>query len=194
MTAKKTVAPVVAKAPAKKPATKPVNVRKLAADVAELGGAMGRILDLLEAQQSKAVAPALNPTQGSGLVGAVAGLTQQSTLSPIEPADISTVSVAASTRARPNNISTNPEWEEVAREILGPALDHTEVEHEKSGGIKFTVVIKKEYSNADAEYLRLVKVDRRTKEISQEGMAGAEEWCRQIKANLTRMAKLAARQ
>lgn len=114
--------------------------------------------------------------------------------SPVEPKDIAQVSVVASEKAKPNRVTTNPEWEEVAQEILGKALDHTEVEHEKSGGIKFTVVIKNEYSNADKQYLEVNKVDRRSKEISHEGLSGVEEWCRQIKANLSRTQKIGVRQ
>jgi len=77
--------------------------------------------------------------------------------------------------AAPNKYTSNPEWEGVAAEILGEYLDHTEVEHEKTGGIKFTVVIKKEMSNASEEYLRQHGVDRRTKEVGALGMDGVVE-------------------
>lgn len=89
-------------------------------------------------------------------------------------------------QAVPNKFTANPEWEAVASEILGDYLDHTEVEHEKTGGIKFTVVIKNEYSNASKEYLDTVKVDRRTKEVGALGLDGVTEWCKLIKANLSR--------
>lgn len=155
-----------------KPAASAVDVVKLAKDVADIGGALSRLMDMVE-KNAHAPAPVV---------------------SSVEPKDIAAVSIAASEKARSNRVTNNPEWEEIAREILGPALDHTEVEHERSGGIKFTVVIKLDYSNADKNYLELNKVDRRSKEISQEGLAGVEDWCRQIKANLTRTQKIGARQ
>ena len=85
-----------------------------------------------------------------------------------------------------NVAQTNPEWDSQAREIIGNAVDHTEVDYTKSGGILFTVVIKTELSNAGREYLDRVKVDRRTKEVGQQGLEGVIEWCRLIKQNLAR--------
>lgn len=91
--------------------------------------------------------------------------------------------------AGPNRVDTNPEWEDEARRILGDYLDHTEVQHEKSGGIKFTIVIKNEKSNAGAAYLDLVHTDRRTKEVASEGMNGVTLWCRLVRQNLKRTEK-----
>ncbi len=88
--------------------------------------------------------------------------------------------------AGPNKYQTNDEWDEMAREIIGDALDHTEVEHTKSGGIKFTIVVKLEKSNAPKEYLERTKSDRRTREVAAEGIGGVEAWCRLVKANLAR--------
>lgn len=136
-------------------------------DVTETKTAVNRILDLLE---SKAPAAPV--------------------ASPVEPEDIANVTVSQSNKAAPDKIQSNPEWEAIAKEILGAALDHTEVQYEKSGGIKFTVVVAKDFSNAPSQYLELTKQDRRTKEVSHEGAQGVEEWCRQIKANLARTTKL----
>lgn len=88
--------------------------------------------------------------------------------------------------AGPNKFQVNDEWEATARAIIGDAVDHTEVEHSKAGGIKFTVVIKNDKSNAHPDYIASAKADRRTKEVGQEGMEGVTEWCRLIKANLQR--------
>lgn len=89
-------------------------------------------------------------------------------------------------RAGPNKYTVNPEWEALAKEIIGDAVDHTEQEFTKGGGIKFTVVIKTEQSNAPESYMQTFKVDRRTKEIGTEGESGVKEWCERIKNNLKR--------
>jgi hypothetical protein len=133
-----------------------------AASVTELASAVNSILDKLEAMSNAPATP-----------------------SPIQDVVVPIV-------GGPNKTTTNPEWESTAREILGEALDHTEVEHEKSGGIKFTVVIDRRFSNANPAYLELNKTDRRTKEVSREGMQGVEEWCRQILGNLSRTKKIGA--
>lgn len=90
------------------------------------------------------------------------------------------------TAAGPNKVSTNDEWDATAREILGEYVDHTEVAHERSGGVKFTVVIKEEKSNAPKDYLERVRSDRRTREVGASGMDGVIEWCKQIRQNLKR--------
>lgn len=89
-------------------------------------------------------------------------------------------------KAGPNAYTSNPEWEELAREIIGEAVDHTEIEYVKGGGMKFTVVIKQTMSNASVSYLEVHKIDRRTKEIGSEGEAGVRVWCELIKNNLKR--------
>lgn len=87
--------------------------------------------------------------------------------------------------AGPNKYSTDDEWDAIAMEIIGEAVDHTEVER-KGGGVKFTVVIKKELSNAAPEYLERMKVDRRTREVGADGTEGVTQYCKLIKANLAR--------
>lgn len=89
-------------------------------------------------------------------------------------------------KAAPNQVVVNPEWDEAAREIIGEAVDHCEEQRLRSGGILFTIVVKKEFSNAPEEYMKMFKEDRRTKEIGQEGFGGVEQWCRLVKANLAR--------
>lgn len=80
----------------------------------------------------------------------------------------------------------NPAWVEKAEEILGEKLDHCEVFYPKRGGSVFTLVIKNEFSNASIEYLSVAKVDRRSKEIGNEGIEGVEQWCKLVAANLNR--------
>lgn len=88
--------------------------------------------------------------------------------------------------AAPNRVEKNPDWDEMAVELLGDYLDHTEVEHTKSGGILFTIVVKKERSNAGKDYLMMVGQDRRTKEVGSEGLEGVIQWCKLVRANLKR--------
>jgi hypothetical protein len=90
-------------------------------------------------------------------------------------------------KADPNAIPVNPEWEQAARDIIGAdVVDHCEMNHLKSGGILFTVVIRNDKSNAPKDYLERYKMDRRTKEIGNEGFGGVELWCKLIKQNLAR--------
>lgn len=89
-------------------------------------------------------------------------------------------------KATANKYTVNPEWEDIAREIIGAAVDHTEIEYVKGGGMKFTVVIKEEFSNATTEYLERHKVDRRSKEVGADGESGVRLWCEQIRNNLKR--------
>lgn len=90
-------------------------------------------------------------------------------------------------KADHNAIPVNPEWDQAARDIIGhDVVDHCEMNHLKSGGILFTVVIKNEKSNAPKDYLERYKVDRRTKEIGNEGFGGVELWCKLISQNLAR--------
>lgn len=90
------------------------------------------------------------------------------------------------TKAGPASEPVNPEWNDVAREIIGDALERCEVKHLRSGGLLFTVVIKQEFSNAPDNYLKEHKEDRRTKEIAAEGIGGVENWCKLVKQNLAR--------
>lgn len=89
-------------------------------------------------------------------------------------------------KAAPDVNPVNPAWEEKAREIVGDALDHCEVLYPKQGGVIFTLVIKQEFSNAPTEYLERHKVDRRSREIGNEGIEGVEQWCKLVKSNLNR--------
>ncbi len=89
-------------------------------------------------------------------------------------------------KAAPDAEPVNTAWREKAEEILGDALDRCEVLFPKKGGTLFTVVIKKEYSNAPENYMQFYKEDRRTKEIGNEGLEGVEQWCKLVKSNLER--------
>lgn len=89
-------------------------------------------------------------------------------------------------KASPKEVPMNPEWEEMAQEIIGEAVDHCEISYLKNGGVLFTIVVKNEFSNAGADYLSRMGTDRRSREIGQEGLAGVEEWCKLVKSNLAR--------
>lgn len=80
----------------------------------------------------------------------------------------------------------NRKWDELARQIIGEALDHTELQYLKNGGVLFTIVVRNEFSNANQDYLDRHKVDRRSKEVGSEGIAGVEAWCKLVKSNLSR--------
>lgn len=84
----------------------------------------------------------------------------------------------------------NPEWEQLAKDIINnsvpDAVERCEMEHLRSGGLIFTIVIKKEKSNATDDYLRMYKEDRRSREIGAEGIGGVEAWAKLIGANLKR--------
>lgn len=80
-------------------------------------------------------------------------------------------------KAAPDENPVNPAWVEKAEEILGDYLDHCEVQFPKRGGTIFTLVINKDKSNAPPEYIERMGVDRRSKEIGNEGIEGVEQWC-----------------
>ncbi len=92
-------------------------------------------------------------------------------------------------KAKHDNAPINPAWEELAREIIGEAVDHCEILYPKGGGNIFTVVIKPEFSNAPKEYLERHHFDRRSKEIGSEGIAGVEAYCKLVRSNLRRPAE-----
>lgn len=84
---------------------------------------------------------------------------------------------------------TNPRYDAKAKEILGEKVERTFVKYPKGGGTLFTVVIKKEFSNAPKDYLERMKEDQRTVNIEREefrGEDGVEAWAKLIKANLGR--------
>ena len=130
----------------------------------------------------------------SDSVGQLVGLVKQSLEKSNEAAEKVAASIPETQlekdikKAGPKHITpVNPEWEEKAREIIGAdVVDHCEMEHLRSGGIMFTVVIKKEKSNASESYLQMHKEDRRTREVGAEGIAGVENWCKLIAQNLKR--------
>ena len=117
-------------------------------------------------------------------IGALTGLVKQSLEKPATPEQIKVEKEIE--KAGPVKITVNPEWEEIAKEVIGEAVDHTELSYGKGGGTLFTVVIKKELSNAPASYLELYKTDRRTCEVGATGEAGVRNWCVLIKQNLGR--------
>lgn len=126
-------------------------------------------------------------------IGDLVGLVKQSMAESAEAKTIAANKVEETplekevTKARPDYVEpVNPEWQDKAEEILGDALDHIEAKHLRTGGLIFTVVIKKEKSNASESYLAEFKTDRRSKEIGAEGIGGVENWCKLIKQNLAR--------
>ena len=80
----------------------------------------------------------------------------------------------------------NPAWEEKAREIIGEPLERCSMYYPKNGGVVLEVYIKKEFSNAGKDYLEFYKVDKRSKDIGNEGMGGAEQFFKLIAQNLAR--------
>jgi hypothetical protein len=79
----------------------------------------------------------------------------------------------------------NPNWKKKAQEILGDYLEDVQVYYPKTGGTHFTLIIKKEKSNATPSYWSMFKQDRRTKEIGNTGIDGVQKWCELVKRNLT---------
>ncbi len=83
----------------------------------------------------------------------------------------------------------NPRYDAKVREILGEKVERTFVKYPKGGGTLFTVVIKKEFSNAPKDYLERMKEDQRTVNIEREefrGEDGVEAWAKLVRANLGR--------
>lgn len=60
----------------------------------------------------------------------------------------------------------HPDWVKDAQAKIGDAVDHCEVDYPKNGFPRYTVVIKKELSNASSSHLQYYKVDRRTVAVS----------------------------
>lgn len=87
----------------------------------------------------------------------------------------------------PNWAEVHPVHDKTAREILGELLDRTYMSYPKGGGTLFTVVIKKDFSNAPDLYLKTMKEDHRTCNLESDryrGEDGAKRWCLLIKQNL----------
>jgi hypothetical protein len=105
---------------------------------------------------------------------------------PAQPAHEETAIEKEVRKAAPDENPVNPAWIEKAEEILGDALDHCEVAFPKRGGTIFTVVITEDASNAPPEYLERMRVDRRSREIGNEGIEGVEQWCKLVASNLKR--------
>lgn len=125
---------------------------------------------------------AFNALQSS--VGQLVELLQKKNATPEEAKVDKEVDKASS-----DDSPMNPEWREKAKEIVGDAMERCELFYPKGGGAIFTVIIKNEHSNAPKEYLRVHKVDRRSKDIAHSGLEGVESWCRLIKQNLNRKQK-----
>ena len=67
--------------------------------------------------------------------------------------------------AEPNDAylePVHPDWIADAKAKIGDAVDHCEVDYPKNGFPRYTIVIKKENSNASSSHLQYYKVDRRT--------------------------------
>lgn len=143
-----------------------------------LEGGVSRILDMLE--KGAGAAPAADPAAPVSPATATA----QPNETPIDK---------QVRKAGANEIPMNPEWEEMAHEIIGEPLDHCEIAYVKNGGVLFTIVIKEEFSNAGKDYLERYKQDRRTKEVGSEGIEGVENWCKLVKSNLSKGAPIARR-
>jgi hypothetical protein len=83
----------------------------------------------------------------------------------------------------------HPVHDNTARDILGNLVDRTYMKYPKGGGALFTVVIKREFSNAPKDYLERMKEDHRTANLETErfrGEEGAKRWCLLIKQNLSK--------
>lgn len=78
------------------------------------------------------------------------------------PAPVKTEAEKASEPVGTYQEPVHPEWLADAKEKLGDKLDHCEVDYPKNGNPRYTVVIKKEFSNAPKSILEYYKVDRRT--------------------------------
>lgn len=79
--------------------------------------------------------------------------------------EVAKVVEAKNKTAEPNNEylePVHPEWLSDAKLKIGEALDHCEVDYPKNGNPRYTVVIKKEFSNASSSHLEYYKIDRRT--------------------------------
>lgn len=149
--------------PRKRPAPQPKpeyataeDIKNITDTIASMADAMGKLMDKMNAVPAKA-------------------------LSPEEVKQETAIKAAA-----PDVAPVNPAWIEKATELIGDALDHCEVFYPKHGGTIFTVVIKRELSNAPEDYLQRHKADRRSREIGNEGIEGVEQWCKLVAQNLKR--------
>lgn len=91
--------------------------------------------------------------------------------------------------ASPDAQDVNPRYDAAARQILGDRVERTYVKYPKGGGTLFTIVIKKDYSNAGQAYLGLTKEDHRTVNIEREeyrGEDGVIAWSKLVLQNLKR--------
>lgn len=83
----------------------------------------------------------------------------------------------------------NPRYHAKVVEVLGSKVERTFLTYPKGGGTLFTIVIKREFSNAPKDYLERMKEDRRTVNIEREefrGEDGVEKWAKLIQQNLNR--------
>ena len=77
----------------------------------------------------------------------------------------------------------HPEWLADAKLKIGEALDHCEVDYPKNGNPRYTVVIKKEFSNASSSHLEYYKIDRRTVPVIN-GLEDVKKWNSLVAQNL----------
>ena len=91
--------------------------------------------------------------------------------------------------AGPNTTPVNTVFEAKAKEILGDQIERCEMLYQKNGGSVFTVVVKKEFSNAPKDYLEMYKIDNRTVNIERDefrGEDGVERYAKLVLQNLNR--------
>ena len=112
------------------------------------------------------------------------GLNKQSTLT-VTPAVNNTAVPTKEDNGAPRNDLTPvpPTWREMVDKILGPDFD-CEFYQPPQGGQKFSIIVPKEKSNADQQHWKYFSRDKRTKELSNTGITGVEEWCKKVRANL----------
>lgn len=77
----------------------------------------------------------------------------------------------------------SPKWRKQVETILGPEFG-CEINHADDGGVKFTVIVPREKSNATQDHWDMYKADRRTIEVSRTGLEGVKQYCLRIRANL----------
>lgn len=91
--------------------------------------------------------------------------------------------------AGPTMTDFNPLYDKRAKDILGDRIERTYMTFPKGGGSLFTIVIKKEFSNAPKDYLERYHEDRRTVNLEREefrGEDGADKWAKLILQNLNK--------
>ena len=83
----------------------------------------------------------------------------------------------------------NPRYDAKVKEVLGDKVEKTYLTYPEGGGTLFTIVIKKEFSNAPKDYLEMYKIDNRTVNIERDefrGEDGVERYAKLVLQNLNR--------